>query len=396
VAPGVRYAGDADGDGYDDAYVAELDQIVDGLARQGVNVIASPTEVPEWASDRRLWNAAGSAGYSNNLAMDVSSPVVLGAFGKLGAFLAVGLDQPIRYLECWNEPNTSGTFYPQSTEDDPHFGLRVYVKMLRAFHAAVKAAEPAAVVIAGATAPRGADDELSTMPRTFATYLRRHDAQKYFDAYSHHPYCWGAPDARPNDPRAIWLSNLGQLLRLFPTKPFYLTEFGYGTAEPTLIGLRVSPAKQARYLREGYAYVARYPQVKALLWFMVQDLPPAPDRLGAYMGLRSTGGGRKPAWYAFARDASLTLSASPSTGGSKAAVALSGTLTSRAFGPLARRVVYLERSVAGGGWRRVGTTATDSLGAFTFARRATQARLAYRVDWSQVCVSRSVAVKAVR
>jgi hypothetical protein len=393
VAPGVAFAGDADGDGYDDAYVAELNQIVDGLVQNGVNVIVSPTEVPQWASDRSLWYTAGSNGYSNNLAMDVSNPDVLRAFGALGAFLATGLDQPVRYLEVWNEPNTSGTFYPQCTDGDPDFGLRVYVRMLRAFHTAVKAAESDAVVIAGATAPRGADDALSTTPRTFATYLRDHNAGRYFEAYSHHPYCWGPPDSQPNDRRAVWLTNLGQLLRLFPKKPFYLTEFGYGTAEPTVIGLRVSPAKQARYLKEGYAYVARYPQVKALLWFMVQDLAPAPDRPGAYMGLRSTGGARKFAWYAFARDASLTLTATRPT---RTAVTFTGVLTSRAFGPLARKAVDLQVSVPGGGWRRVATTTTGSQGEFTFARTATQSRIVYRAAWSQVSGSARTAVRAGR
>jgi hypothetical protein len=394
VAPGVSFAGDADGDGYDDAYVAELDRIVDGLAKQGVNVIVSPTEVPAWASNQQLWKTTTYGGYSPNLAMDVSNPDVLAAFGKLGAFLASGLSQPIHYLECWNEPNTAGTFYPQRTTGNRHFGLQVYVKMLRAFHAAVKAVQPDAVVIAGATAPRGADDESSTAPRTFATYLRDAHAGKYFEAYSHHPYCWGPPKAKPNDRRAIWLSNLGQLLSLFPKKPFYLTEFGYGTADPTLIGLRVTPATQAKYLREGYAYVARYPQVKALLWFMVQDLPPASDRLGAYMGLRYIDGARKLAWYAFARDASVTLSLAGSA--TSKTRALTGVLTSRAFGPLTGKAVSLEQRAPGGRWHRVRNARTGSDGQFRFVCRATRARLLYRAAWSEVCDSRSVAIQAAR
>ena len=60
-----------------------------------------------------------------------------------------------------------------------------------------------------------------------------------------------------------------------PTKDFYLTEYGYATQTPTLIGYDVSQPTQALYLRRAYRFVAKqYPQVEALLWSMVQDLEP--------------------------------------------------------------------------------------------------------------------------
>ena len=40
-----------------------------------------------------------------------------------------------------------------------------------------------------------------------------------------------APEAPPRDPTTtVNLQNLGTLLAIFPTKPFYLTEYGYQTA----------------------------------------------------------------------------------------------------------------------------------------------------------------------
>ena len=59
--------------------------------------------------------------------------------------------------------------------------------------------------------------------------------RRYFDVYSHHPYTPGGsaqprPRRPPNDPSTtVALQNLPTLLRLFPTKPFYLTEYGYNT-----------------------------------------------------------------------------------------------------------------------------------------------------------------------
>ena len=92
-APGVAFAGDADGDGYDDAYVAELRRSSTALHANGVRVDhRRPTEVPKWASDRGLWRSRPwptyPKGYSPIYAMDVCDPVVLQQFQGLGAFLA--------------------------------------------------------------------------------------------------------------------------------------------------------------------------------------------------------------------------------------------------------------------------------------------------------------------
>ena len=54
-----------------------------------------------------------------------------------------------------------------------------------------------------------------------------------FDAYSHHPYAVGgtkniAPEAQPRNPNlTVSLGNISTLLKIFPNKPFYLTEYGY-------------------------------------------------------------------------------------------------------------------------------------------------------------------------
>ena len=389
-APGVSSADDADGDGYADSYVAELKAIVGALSANGVKVILTPTEVPVWASDRSLW----TSGYSHAIAMNVGDPVVLREFGRLGAFLAGDLGGA--YLECWNEPNTGGTFYPQTRPHDPEFGLRVYVKMLKAFHDGVKGADPYAVVIAGATAPRGTNDVYSTSPRTFATYLHDHGASRYFDAYSHHPYCWAAPDVPPPNYRlTVWLANLHVITDLFPTKDFYLTEFGYGTSSPALIGLTVSPAMQARYLRSAYAYAARrYPQVKALLWFMVQDLPVAPDRLGAYMGLSTVSGDRKPAWYAFAGGNRLspTFPAHIRRG---QPFAVSVTLSSRVVGAVGGQVLLLQRRAsASAAWKTAAAATTAADGTCAFRVKQAGGTRWYRVVFSGVCESRASSLRA--
>ena len=114
--------------------------------------------------------------------------------------------------------------------------------MLKAFHAGVARAHTGVRVVAGATAPVGLDDTYRTSPQRFARFLRRAGAGRFFDVYSHHPYTPGgsiytAPDQPPNDPsNTVTLFNLRTLLRLFPSKPFYLTEYGYNTQPNQVFG----------------------------------------------------------------------------------------------------------------------------------------------------------------
>jgi hypothetical protein len=111
------------------------------------------------------------------------------------------------------------------------------------------------------------------------------------------------PGALPNDTSTtVTLANLGALLRIFPTKPFYLTEYGYNTRRSLDFGgFAVTESEQARYLRQAYALAGSHKQVKALFWFLITDTQPAvgPADGGVYTGLRRADGSKKPSWHAF-------------------------------------------------------------------------------------------------
>jgi hypothetical protein len=303
--PGALSQNDEDHDGYADAYVHELDTVVHALSTQHINVIMTVTDVPKWASNSALWahppSGSFGPGYSPIYAMKADDPKVLGQYARLGAWLAGRYRTSVGYFECWNEPNLGGCFYPQSRRGDRRFGLRIYVQMLRAFHAGVHGANPRAEVIAGATSPRGDDDDFSTRPATFAKYLSEHGAGRYFEGYSCHVYSWGPPNRPPPQPQsAVTLGNLDSLIKYFPKKDFFVTEFGYCTVDPSALGQVVSEADQARFLRQAYSFTARrYKQVKTILWFMVQDLDSIAGGAGISMGLERVDGSLKPGWFAF-------------------------------------------------------------------------------------------------
>jgi len=359
---------------YSATHLANLDYAVDELHKRGVKLVVTFCYVPRWASDPSYWKSPPGgmpAGYS------VCYPIRDDALADLRAtaqMLAARYAGRVTAYECWNEPNLWGYLYPQRTANDEHFAARTYLKYLRAFSAGVRAGDPDALVVAGATAPYGPNDRYRTSPQKFATFLSEHGAAEHFDVYSHHPYTVGgtvhiAPDGVPNSPsRTVTLYNLDVLLRLFPGKPFYLTEYGYNTSPSRDFGgFSVTKVQQADFLRRAYASAARYKRVEALFWFLLGDIHPqgAPADAGVYTGLREVDGDRKLSWFAFAGRNKLTIAA-PRTARYGALVRISGTLSNAAVGTLPGRTLVLQsRKLRSGSWRTVSSTKTRSAGGST-------------------------------
>jgi hypothetical protein len=392
-----------DAERYDAAYLARLDAVVKQLSDAGIRIILTPLDVPKWASNDKLW----SSGYQPFYAPDMSKGSVASAqFKVLGMFLAARYAGRVDYFECWNEPNQGMYLYPQTPASAKSGGAATYLKMLIQWHDGVRAGNADSVVIGGATAPRGRGDAGSTPPQAFARYLSTHGAAKYMDAYSHHPYVPGgsthvAPDQLPNNPdRCVTLGNLGQITKLFPrTMPFYLTEFGYNTQASKWFGVTVSPADQARYLRQAYSYTAaHYKRVKALFWFLVDDMPASPgaaSSTGVYMGLRQSNGEYKPGWYAFAGGNRLTL-AMPTAAKARQAIPVSGVLTHRqptGATVTAETLSIQARTPSGKVWKTVASVTTDpATGAYSRTVKQAQTKV-YRVVWGGVCESAARTVR---
>ena len=217
-------------------------------------------------------------------------------------------------------------------------------------------------------------------------------------AYSHHPYMPGAsprlwPEAAPGSPNTtVTLQNLGTLLKLFPKKPFFLTEYGYQTAPCVWFsGQYVNQITQANYLRRAYAFVARYPQVKLLMWYLLKDESPmgSPNR-GFYTGLRTAGGAAKRAWYVFARGNRLTLIA-PTSIKRGSVLTLTGRLSCLSVGGLNGKQLVVQRHLPGRAWSTVRTVYTRTVntvaGLYT-VRLSPRRAFHYRVKWRGVVTSR--------
>ena len=370
------------------------------LARQnGLRVMITFLGVPKWASDPTFWKQTG--GYQQR---DAMSTKYLPDFKRFCQDFATTFRGQVYAYEAWNEPNLAQSLFPQATPQNKNFAADLYFKMLGSFSTGIRLGDADALRVAGATAPLGSDHPgniSSTSPQRFAARIKAKGAASLFDAYSHHPYMPGAssrqwPEAAPRDPKTtVALQNLGTLLKLFPKKDFYLTEYGVQTAACLWFsGQHVDQITQASYLKRAYAYAARYPQVKLLMWFLLNDYSPkGSPNSGFYTGLNTAGGAHKRAWYAFARGNYLALSA-PASIKRGSALTLTGKLSCSSVGALAGKPLVVQRHSPGHSWSTVKTVYSGVAGLYS-VRLWPKASAYYRVTWLGVATSqtRHVAVK---
>jgi len=381
---------------YDQAYLTELQNRIQLAAGDGLQVIVTLYGTPAWASDHSLWGYAPPS-YAKGVYHSFYPPAAnrLPDFQAFATKLASTFVGDVTGYECRNEPNLWSSIYPQRTATDAAFGVRRYAAMLTVFSAGIHAGDPHALVIAGATGPTGLDNALSTDPIRFAKLLRGLVSSSVFDAYSHHPYAVGgtsrvAPEDMPEYPRRqVNLANIGALLKIFPGKPFYLTEYGYYTQYSLSFGIWVSEPTQASYLIRAYRFAARFPQIKALVWFPYHDSSGANELFGAYSGLVTMAGAYKPSWFAFSGDNTLALTAAHKGGGS---FRLAGKLTT-SLGGLAGKSLTVSRRLPGGKWRVVKTVKTGTGGAYHLWVKVT-GRAWFRLAWPGVVHSNTVEADA--
>jgi len=383
---------------YDQTYIDQLAETFQLAASHDIKVIVTLYGVPKWASDTSLWQYAPPH-YTKGVyhAFYPPAPSHLIDFQNLGTKLASTFGDDVLGYEPLNEPNAWFSLYPQQISSDSAYGVRRYAAMLTAFSKGIHAGDPDALVIAGSTAPNGRDTDLGTDPLRFARLLKSIADPSVFDAYSHHPYTVGgtkdiSPEAPPRDPsRTVSLGNISDLLKVFPSKPFYITEYGYYTVYRMAMGIYVSQVTQAQFLPRAYRYVARFPQIKALIWYPYQDvgpLNPPPNNGGVYSGLVASNGVLKLSWFAFAGGNKITLRAARMSRGS---FRVAGGLTT-SLGALAGKTLVIYRRVPGGHWifvRNVTTLKNGSYHALVTAHRT----LYFKVLWRGVVASRSIAVR---
>jgi hypothetical protein len=202
----------------------------------------------------------------------------------------------------WNEPNHQPFALPYPD-------VARYTAMLGAAYPAIKAADPAAVVIAGGTAPAPDNPPVDLSP---VTWYRQVYAQiravggnpdQYFDAVGHHPYSF------PTNPLVAESWNAyTQVLAIHQVmaangdgeKKIWGTESGGPTGTDPVA---LTDTQQAQWVRDYYRgwNTPPYRDITGpLLWFQHRDAGTNPADWGGQMGLLRKDWTPKPAYAAFA------------------------------------------------------------------------------------------------
>jgi hypothetical protein len=190
------------------------------------------------------------------------SPEAIEGFCRYAEFVVRHFGKDVRLYEIWNEWDI-GIGLPRqynkggSPED--------YFKLLKAVYPRIKAADPGAAVIAGASTS-------GAVKRGWLEEIVKLGALEFCDAISIHSYNYSAgfPERGP-EACSAWMTGVQAMLRKYndgKDVSFYVTEMGWPT-HVTRHG--TDPELSASYLARLYLLARRSPSFKGLWWYDFQD-----------------------------------------------------------------------------------------------------------------------------
>lgn len=226
-------------------------------------------------------------------------------FGTFAGTVAARYPQ-VHYWEVWNEPNA--TYFWRPSPDPAR-----YVQLLKLSYAAIKGANPKAVVVLGGLSPGTGNGQVNTT--TAASFLQsvyQDGGKNYFDAVGFHPYNDGVS---PDSYLADYVNTVHDVMTQNGdgNKPVWITEMGWfvGTGTNAL-----SEAQQADYLRRAFTILYNLSYVARVYWYNLKDytdpsmtvIPSPPTACGPAVanpveyGLFRYAGSPRPAVDAFRND----------------------------------------------------------------------------------------------
>lgn len=260
-----------------------LDRVVQALRAAKIEILADLMSVPPWASGVKPAEVKGF--------YDSFPPQHMEDWEQFVRKVAGRYRKDIRFWEIWNEENGCDFYRPLPNAAQ-------YVGLLKSAHDTIKSVVPKATVVLRGMQFNGIIAN-PWLPVKTTNYLQQvYDAggRRFFDVVNIHPYVLPTPNEGP--------AYAGRLVRdtirvmeknRDGRKPLWITETGLAT------GGDVTEEMQAEHLAGMYRELGKIPQVKAIYWFLLQDLDQAVCGGENTMGLITTNGLRKPAFEAFKR-----------------------------------------------------------------------------------------------
>jgi len=176
----------------------EPDRILDAISQSGLKVIARVDNQPKWAASTIQWPGSGPPDNPNDWT-DFLTALATRYKGRIQAY------------EVWNEPNLDREW------GDKQPDASAYAALLKASYAAIKAADPQALVISAGMSPTTENDQHAIPDTQFIQQMYAAGAQNSFDMLGVHAAGYKAepcadpavvaqsPDLTNNDPSSVEL-----------------------------------------------------------------------------------------------------------------------------------------------------------------------------------------------
>jgi hypothetical protein len=233
---------------------SEVDRVMSAVIQHGMCPLGLVTYAPAWAADPAL-RPTGNYFVPRDPQL----------FADFAATAARRYRDRVMVWEVWNEPNTLKFFQPRPD-------AAAYGRLLAATYVALKSVDAHIAVITGGLAP-AEDNGSDIAPTTFLSGLYAGGFNRYFDAFSIHPYSYPALPNGPgtedwNTARRVGIMRDEMLAGGDGAKPIWITECGAPTGTAAAA---VSDAVQAQMLDIIMGYARTAPWIGPAFVFSIRD-----------------------------------------------------------------------------------------------------------------------------
>ncbi len=257
----------------------KVDSVVKQIRAADIEILCTLLSVPAWASGIDPTKTKGF--------WDCYAPTHMADWSAYVGKVVGRYKGDIHYWEIWNEENGEDFYKPLPD-------AKVYVQLLNYANAAVKRADPKAVVVLGGLQMNGIIPN-PWSPIKVENFLQKiydEGGKPYFDVVNIHPYVTSAPNEGPSYCARLVRDTVAVMKKNGDgAKPLWLTETGLPTN-----GTTVTEEMQAEHLQGIYREVGKIPEVKAIYWFELRDYPAAICGGEESMGILAQDHRRKPSF----------------------------------------------------------------------------------------------------
>jgi polysaccharide biosynthesis protein PslG len=232
------------------------DEILEEIERRDLELVVRLSDAPEWSHP-------SVEGRKDEDFID-APPDDYALFGEYCRQIATRYKGRIAAYQIWNEPNLSREWGNRAPD------AKAYVELLKVCSEAIRAADPAAILISSGLSPTGTHDDTAHRDDLFLQAMYNEGFQQYIDVVGVHAPGFSPPEYGPDDAerdgRGRWATfrRVEDLRKIMiangdAARQMAILEMGYtmDPVNPDYAWFAVEDdLEQARMLVEAYKYVA--------------------------------------------------------------------------------------------------------------------------------------------